>query len=170
VLKRAILLIAAVWIGISVVLFVWAPFADTSPKSTDALVVLAGSKTRLPVALDLLARGVAPVLAVSRDPGDRRRERLCRNPPAHVLCFSAVPFSTRGEAQATARLAQRHGWHTVAVVSSRFHLFRIRLLFRRCTAARLELVPADVTWWRWPQFVALEWAKLALAETTRRGC
>jgi hypothetical protein len=35
---------------------------------------------------------------------------------------------------------------------------------------RLELVPASVTWWRWPQFIAAEWVKLTVAETTRRGC
>jgi uncharacterized SAM-binding protein YcdF (DUF218 family) len=154
----------------SAILFVWAPFADPHPKRVDAIVVLAGSRSRLPLALELFRAGVAPTLAISRDPGDRRRTALCRLPPSGAFCFQGRPFSTRGEVRSIARLAQQRHWRSIAIVSSRFHLFRIGLLVRRCLHVRLELVPAPVTWWRWPQFVALEWAKLALAETVRRGC
>ena len=153
----------------ALVLFVWVPFADDDPR-TDAIVVLAGSRTRLPVALDLLAHGRARTLAVSRDPRDRARVRLCRSPPAHVVCFSAQPYSTRGEARAAAALARTRGWRSLAVVTSRFHLFRARLIFRRCTDARLELVPAPVTWWRWPIAAVSETAKLAVALSARRDC
>jgi hypothetical protein len=163
-------LLALALVGASAILFVWVPFATEHPKRVDAIVVLAGSRTRLPLALDLFHQGVAPTLAISRDPGDKARTRLCRLPPSHAFCFQATPFSTRGEARAIARLARTRHWRSVAIVSSRFHLFRIRLLVGRCTHARLELVPAAVTWWRWPQFIALEWVKLAAAETTRRGC
>lgn len=154
----------------SAILFAWAPFANPHPKRVDAIVVLAGSRSRLPVGLELFRRGAAPTLALSRDPGDKQRTRLCRLPPSGAFCFQATPFSTRGEARAIARLARIHHWRSVAIVSSRFHLFRVRLLVRRCTHVRLELVPASVTWWRWPQFIAAEWAKLAVAVTTRRGC
>jgi len=168
--RRVILLVVLALLGASAFLFVWAPFATEHPKHADAIVVLAGSRSRLPIALDLLHRRVAPVLAISRDPGDKVRTRLCRLPPSHAYCFQATPFSTRGEAEAIAAMARARHWRSIAIVSSRFHLFRVRLLVRRCTDAKLELVPAPVTWWRWPQFVALEWVKLALAETTRRSC
>jgi hypothetical protein len=164
-----VLLVLAV-VGASAILFVWAPFATEHPKRVDAIVVLAGSRSRLPLALDLLHRGVARTLAISRDPGDKPRTSLCRLPPSGAFCFQAKPFSTRGEARAIAAMARARHWRSVAVVSSRFHLFRVRLLVRRCTHAQLELVPADVTWWRWPQSIATEWAKLAVAETTRRSC
>jgi uncharacterized SAM-binding protein YcdF (DUF218 family) len=170
VVRRVLLLALAAVVGLSAILFVWAPFATDDPRRADAIVVLAGSRSRLPLALDLFRRGVAPTLAISRDPGEKQRAALCRLPPLHSFCFQARPFSTRGEARAVAALARERGWRSVAIVSSRFHLFRVRLLVRRCTSARLELVPAPVTWWRWPQFVALEWVKLAVAETTRRGC
>jgi len=170
VVRRVLLLALAALLGLSAILFVWAPVATESPRRADAIVVLAGSSTRLPVALDLFHRGVAPTLAISRDPADKARARLCRLPPRHAFCFQARPYSTRGEARAIARLARERGWRSVAIVSSRFHLFRVRLLVRRCTDARLELVPAPVTWWRWPQVIAGEWLKLAVAETTRRGC
>ena len=168
--RRVLLLALAALVGLSAVLFVWAPFATDDPPHVDAIVVLAGSRSRLPVALDLLHRGVAPTLAISRDPGDRERARLCRLPPLHAFCFQARPYSTRGEARAIARFARKRGWRSVAIVSSRFHLFRVRLLVRRCTDVRLELVPAPVTWWRWPEVFVTETAKLAVALTTRRGC
>jgi uncharacterized SAM-binding protein YcdF (DUF218 family) len=170
VVRRLLVLVVLALVAASAVIFVWAPFADDDPGHVDAIVVLAGSRSRLPVALDLFRRGVAPALVVSRDEDEPARVRYCRRPPAGVTCFRADPYSTRGEARAVAALARQHGWRSLAIVSSRFHLFRVRLLVGRCTDARLELVPAHVTWWRWPVAIATEWAKLAVAETARRGC
>ena len=169
-LKRLLALLVLAFVGLSVIFFVWTPFANEQPRRVDAIVVLAGSRTRLPVALELFHRRVAPALAVSEDAHDKRRRRLCRQPPRGVVCFLAAPYSTQGEARAVARLARERDWHSLAVVSSRFHLFRVRLLFRRCTGARIELVPAPVIWWTWPLAIGSEWAKLAVAETTRRSC
>ena len=70
----------------------------------------------------------------------RRRERLCaahRYAGARVVCFTAVPFSTRGEAETVARLARARGWHSVVVVTSTFHITRAHMLFRRCFHGRL---------------------------------
>jgi hypothetical protein len=159
-----------VLVAASVVAYAWVPFAEPHPGRADAIVVLAGSKSRLPLGLELFRRAVAPVLLVSRDPNDAPRERFCRLPPSGARCFRPNPYSTRGEARAVAQIARSQGWRSVVVVTSRFHLFRTRLLFRRCTDARLELVPAHVTWWRWPVSVVSEWVKLGAALTTRRGC
>lgn len=169
-MRRALVLLVLAFLAASVYLFAWAPFAAPNPRHADALVVLAGSGTRLPVALDLFRRGVAPQLLISRDPRDLPRARLCRLPPTGVTCFRPHPSSTQGEARTATRIARRHGWRSLAIVSSRFHLFRARLIFRRCTEARLELVPAPVTWWKWPEAIASEWTKLAVALTTRRRC
>jgi uncharacterized SAM-binding protein YcdF (DUF218 family) len=170
VTRRVLALLLALLVGVSAILLGWAPFADPQPARTDAIVVLAGSRSRLPLALRLWRQGIAPTLVVSRDPRERRRARFCADPPAHAICFSARPYSTRGEARTVARLARARGWDSLAVVTSRFHLFRTGILFGRCTGARLELVPAHVVWWRWPLAVPSELAKLAVAETTRRGC
>lgn len=167
---RVVAVVAAAFVAASVLMFVWAPFATPHPRKVNAIVVLAGSKQRLPVALRLWHRGAARWLLVSRDPLDGRRVRLCEHPPARVVCFQAEPYSTRGEARWVARFAAHEGWHSLAVVTSRFHLYRARVLFRRCTKARLELVATPVQWWLWPYDVLAEWAKLAVAETVRRGC
>lgn len=144
------------------------------PGKVDAVVVLAGSSSRLPVALDLMERGVAPELLVSDDTpsDDHRRERFCAaaEHPFPVTCRRADPFSTRGEARMTAALARERGWESVVVVTSRFHLFRSRILFRRCTDARLVMRGSPEPWYLLLKQVPLEWVKLAIAETTRRGC
>lgn len=145
-------------------------YDDDEAATADAIVVLAGSKFRLPVGLELLERGVAPMLVISDglDPRSPGANRLCRE-TTRVLCPKPDPYSTRGEARLVARLAAERGWDSIVVVSSRFHLFRARILFARCYGGRLAFVGAPIRWWRWPVAVASEWAKLGVA-TVRRAC
>jgi DUF218 domain-containing protein len=150
-------------------LFVWPE--DDSPRRVDAVVVLAGDAGhRIPRGLELIESGVARQLVLSREPGTKwaRWRRLCRRPT--VTCFGASPYSTQGEAEAVARLAGRRGWRSVAVVTSRYHLFRTGLLFRRCFDGRLALVgaPYDRRWL--PVILPLETAKLVRAVAIDRDC
>ena len=155
--------------------FLFILYDDDEVATADAIVVLAGSKFRLPVGLELVERqlvehGVAPVLVISDglDPRSPAANRICRE-RAQVLCPKPDPYSTRGEARLVARLARERGWDSIVVVSSRFHLFRSRILFERCYDGRLAFVGAPIQWWRWPVAIAAEWAKLGVA-ATRRGC
>jgi uncharacterized SAM-binding protein YcdF (DUF218 family) len=152
----------------SVLLFIL--YDDDPVAKADAIVVLAGSKHRLPVGLRLFERGVAPVLVVSDglDPRSPRTVRLCRQ-RTDVLCPRPDPYSTRGEARLVARLARERGWKSIVVVSSRFHLFRARILFERCYGGELAFVGAPSAWWQRPLAVASEWLKLSVAEA-RRAC
>lgn len=147
-------------------------YDDDHVAKADAVMVLAGEKRRLPIALDLVERGVAPVLVISDglDPRWTRANRLCRfGDPARIVCVRPEPYSTRGEARLAARLAQERRWDSLVVVTSRFHLFRARLLFERCFRGRLDFVGAANPGLRLPVAIALEWAKLGLA-TLRRSC
>ena len=111
--------------------------------------------------------------SVSITPKWKSARRLCRAGSydgARVLCFLAHPYSTRGEARTVGELARQHGWHSIVVVSSTFHLTRVDLLFRRCYHGRLSLVGAPVVWWRLPQEWATETAKLLVQLTIDRGC
>jgi hypothetical protein len=104
---RRLLLIAAglvaAWVVACLVFFTWSPWDSGAPAHADVVVVLSGNKRRLPTALALIRRGVAPVLALSsveRTKHWAEAERLCRThhyAGARVICFTAVPFSTRGE-------------------------------------------------------------------------
>lgn len=134
------------------------------------MVVLSGSKKRLPVALELMRREVAPTLVISYGLEQRnlRARRVCSTPQAFaVLCPKPDPFSTRGEAELIARLASEHRWSSVVVVTSRFHLLRARLLIERCYGGRLTMVGAPTEAWRLPHLVAFEWAKLVRAGIVR---
>jgi DUF218 domain len=149
---------------------------DPLPRRADAVVVLAGSKKRLPLALTLMRARVAPTLVVSTDASDRdpARFRLCTGPRPRgytLICRRADPFSTRGEARLVRALVLEHGWRSLVVVSSRYHLFRAQRAFERCTGARLSMRGTDADpWWRKAIEVPLELVKLARDETIRRSC
>ena len=168
--------LVAAWLVACLVLFVWPPAETGAPARADAVVMLSGSTKRLGPALALIRRHVAPVLAlssVSITPKWKSARRLCRAGSydgARVLCFLAHPYSTRGEARTVSELARRHGWQSIVVVSSTFHLTRVDVLFRRCYHGRLALVGAPEVWWRLPQEWANETAKLLVQLTIDRGC
>ena len=148
---------------------------DPLPAKADAVVVLAGSASRLPVALPLVRSGLAHVLVVSRDDGeeDEARVQFCKDGAVEgveIICRTAAPYSTRGEARLVAGLARRRGWQTLVLVTSRYHLFRAERLFRRCTDAKLVMRGAPESVWSNLGAIPYEWAKLGLAETVRQGC
>jgi uncharacterized SAM-binding protein YcdF (DUF218 family) len=169
-----VILLAALFavVGLSAKLFVW-PVQD-SPKRADAVVVLAGSKARLPKGLELMRRRVASTLVISDglDPDWPEANRLCRRGSQRfrVVCFKPVPYNTRGEARAIDRMARRRGWLRIVVATSTFHITRARMIFNRCLDARVQFVGADYPLVRLPQFVATEWVKLVYAKTLKRGC
>ena len=49
------------------------------------------------------------------------------------------------DARAIARLARERGWSSIVVVTSRFHVTRARMLFRRCYRGALSVVPVGST-------------------------
>jgi uncharacterized SAM-binding protein YcdF (DUF218 family) len=177
--RRLLLAAAALvtaWLVACLVLFVWPPAESAPPPRASAVVVLAGDKARLAPALALVRRGVAPVLALStvgRAHNWRQALELCasgRYARAHVLCFDAEPYSTRGEARAVARLARERKWRSVVVVTSTFHVTRARMIFRRCYHGPLYVVGTGSTWWRLPEEWAYETGKLVVQLTVQRGC
>jgi uncharacterized SAM-binding protein YcdF (DUF218 family) len=168
--------LVAAWLVACLVLFVWPPAESSAPAHADVVVVLSGSKARLPPALALIRRGVAPVLAIStvqRTKHWPQAERLCathRYAGARVVCFTAVPFSTRGEAETIARLARERSWHSVVVVTSTFHITRAHMLFRRCFDGPLSMIGSTSTWWKLPEEWASETGKLLVQLVVERRC
>jgi uncharacterized SAM-binding protein YcdF (DUF218 family) len=143
---------------------------DPLPASADAIVVLAAGKNddgliltqatdRLLKGLELLNRGVAPVLVLPREAdsvGNRlvtqrddheRIVGLVRGARSKVL-FSGLTSSTRDEAVRTAMLFRTRGWKRVVVVTSPLHT-------RRACAA-FEKMGMTVS------CVASEWREVAL--------
>src|SRR4029453_7455561 len=85
-------------------------------------------------------------LVVSMGRGGQRHatDAACAREPTdfEVICFTADPFTTRGEAQVGARLAAARGWTKLLVVTSDYHVRRARLLFSRCFDGSLVVVGA----------------------------
>lgn len=150
---------------------------DDLPGRSDAVVVLAGNTSRLPVALDLVEHGAAKTLVVSEDSAknDPNRYALCHQAAKpkkyRLICRVASPSSTRGEARMIADLVRKNRWRTVAVVTSRYHLYRAHLLIRRCTSVELTMRYSDAdAWWQKAIAIPLEYAKLVRSEVSQRGC
>ena len=177
--RKRILLVA---LGVALVAFVAATLrlvffpSEDDPGRADAVIVLSGSKgERLDGALELVRKGVAPVLVISGgfDPRQPTANRLCRARKGdgfRVVCFTPDPDSTRGEAQKVGRLAQKNGWKRVVLVTSRFHVTRARMLFDRCVDGDVDAVGVDYPWASIPFALVGEWFKEIRAVTVARGC
>jgi hypothetical protein len=143
------------------------------PMRADAVFVMSGSPTRLPLGVKLVRDGYAPLLVVSRSPSNvtRLEREACRHRLGlRVLCVSAHPYSTVGEAETLARLAAAHDWRRLDVVTSQYHVVRARILIRRCYRGALRVVGAPDQPWLLPIDVALESVKLVYHELVHRGC
>ena len=139
------------------------------PFHADAVVVLQGSDTRLPVGHRLVQEGYAPLLVVSRGSKTELEARLCGdNPDVRVLCFQAT--STREEARFIGHLAEERNWQRLDVVTSHFHVFRARLILRRCYHGELRMIGAPQSARRLPKEVVKESAKLAYQLVVARNC
>jgi uncharacterized SAM-binding protein YcdF (DUF218 family) len=166
---RLVLLLVAAWLVAAIVLF--AVHHDDRPARADAVVVLAGSKYRLPVGIRLVREGYAPLLVVSRGHTGALERRVCSGRTGlRVLCLDARPSSTRGEARAIGRLARSRGWRRIDVVTSQFHVFRARMLIRRCYHGGLRMVRAKQAEWKLPWYMLTESAKLAWQLIIARRC
>jgi uncharacterized SAM-binding protein YcdF (DUF218 family) len=171
-------MLAALWLVAVAVLFVWPPANSGPPAHADAVIVLSGGRNwRLDPALKLVERGVAPVLAISspfRDQRWTKAHRLCEGLDGRlrfkVICFQAVPYNTRGEAETVTRLARHNGWTRIVVVTSTYHVTRARMLFRRCYHGSLWMVGASSPWLLLPEEWAFETGKLLVQSTVERAC
>jgi len=175
-LFRVVLIGLVAWLAAALYLFVW-PQRD-HPRRAAAIIVLAGDEEhRFPAALALARAGVAPVLVISDGvrSGWAPARDLCAHPRGHgfrVICFRPRPYSTRGEARGALTLAERYHWRSLLVVTSTYHVFRSRLLFKRCLDghARVYATGTGNTLAWLPLNMLSETVKLGLALTTRRGC
>ena len=169
-LRRALIVVAvlfAAWLAVAIALFV--VHHDDRPAKADAVVVLQGSTTRLPLGYRLVQEGYAPLLLVSRGSRLELEHRLCDGEtPLRVICFSAT--STRGEARIVSRIAHERKLRSLDVVTSQFHVFRARRIFERCYDGQLHMVGAPQTWWRVPKQLVMESVKLGYQSTFARGC
>jgi uncharacterized SAM-binding protein YcdF (DUF218 family) len=145
---------------------------DPLPRRVDAVVALAGSDESFAAARALVDGGVGQTLVVSSGRTDRRslRARTCREEEPDVICVSPGPDAGIDEAEVVSSVIRDHRWTTVVLVTSRYSMLRQDRAFRRCGDFQVIEAGVDESWWRTAIAVPLEWVKLGVAETVRRGC
>ncbi|GAC1364813.1 MAG: hypothetical protein NVSMB32_07730 [Actinomycetota bacterium] len=163
------------FLAATVLLFV-RPIRRGPAHHADAVVVLSGGRgERLTLGLELMRQGVAGVLVASEGLAEAwpAAQQPCQDTASYrVLCPSPTLNSTRGEAEMIGGLATRYGWHTIVVVTSRYHVVRARLLARRCFRGTLTTVASSphATLVAHAGFITHEWLGLAYALAIQRSC
>ncbi|WP_234816043.1 YdcF family protein [Mycolicibacterium agri] len=116
------------------------------PRQADAILILGGpDSSRYSYGLGLGAQGWAPNVVVSNPDGaeDPWLTRYCQTPQTRfkLYCFTPDPPTTKGEGQELRRLASKHNWRAVLVVTLRPHISRARFILERCFSGELTMVP-----------------------------
>jgi len=139
--------------------------AKGMPAHVDAIVLMAGPGNRIPVALHLARQRRAAVLVVSQGQHGYGGPCLRPMPGVKVICFEPDPGNTRGEAEFVGRLAQRHGWRSLVLVTS-----DEQDIMRRCFSGSIYVQTAPQPWYDLPYQIAYGWAALFKALLLVRGC
>ena len=136
-----VLVVLAVLVGVSV-RGILAPPVSTDPGA-GPVMVLGGDGSRLEAGLALPdVPSAARELVLSSSAGELfvLAGRSCDEP--HVLCVAPEPENTYGEALLAAGLAAERGWTALTVVTSTFHVQRVRWQFEECAPALAVTVVA----------------------------
>lgn len=151
-------------------LFVWP--AHGMPARVDAIVMLNGPGDRLDTALKLAWAHRAPVVVISQSSPFWGHGSICapKIPGVRIICFDPNPATTRGEAEFTARLAEREHWHSIAIVTTAPQNTRARLRVRRCFKGKVYVVNAPLTTYEWPAEIGYEWAATVKALLLQPSC
>lgn len=167
------LVLLSAWVAAGTVLLGF-PHVDV-PRRVDALLVPGPADRRLAEAEQMVADGLVGTLVLSLPAPTAESPatgRYCAADHRHpVICIAPDPVSTQGEAQAFARLAEEHGWRSVAVLTHRSHLGRAGILVRRCFDGRVDQLASTeryvpLTWVLRLVYETGAWTKMALT----RGC
>lgn len=149
--------------------FVWFVIALPGPAAddvrTDAVAVLTGGAGRTPQGLHVLEQGLARRMLVSGvGPGVRPQEWQAANDvPADLLrCCIDLGFdasNTRSNATEVAEWMARHGFTSVRLVTTSYHMPRARAEIRARVGRDVAIVPDAVPGTRTLYQMALEYSK-----------
>lgn len=144
------------------------PRHDEVPAEVDAVIALGGSPARVTLAAEVAEIHDADlVLSAESIIYGHARGITC----AQVVCLRPEPKTTAGEARGTAALADEHGWDTVVVATSDFHVNRSRLLFRQCLEDVAVVGPDAGAWTGQPLRITLrELVGMVAGLTVVRAC
>lgn len=149
-------------------LFIWP--ARGMPARVDAIVMLAGPGDRLKEAIRLARGHRAPFLVISRGYDGYGGPCPPAVPRVRLICFNPNPATTQGEAEFAARLAKRHHWRSIVLVTSTAQDSRARQRMKRCFGGPVYVMTVGVPLRFWPGEIAYEWAATIKMFILKRGC
>lgn len=106
-------------------------------KQADVIIVLSGGQGRVEKAVDLYKAGYAPYIILSNAKesssrsGDMLQTALDLGIPQDVIYTENAAESTYQNAEFTLPIMKEHDFKSAIVVSSEFHMRRVKLLFDR---------------------------------------
>ncbi len=154
-----ILLVLAIYMAGFLLFLAGLPTAPANPRA-DGIVALTGGDARLDAAVALLEKGAGQRLLISGVDPDTEKETLrhMSNGGPRFACCADLGYAaedTRGNADEAAEWAREHGFHSLIVVTARYHIPRAMLEFSavmpqvRLIAYPVENGSVDVNaWWR----------------------
>ncbi len=131
-LFQLLLLLAIVW-GAGFALFLYNLGTPLGARRTDAVVVLTGGPGRIQRGLEVVRREDAKRMLVSGvNPDVRPRELAAQFPADRALFRCCVDLGheavdTRSNADETGRWVREHGYRSIRLVTSDWHMARARL-------------------------------------------
>jgi uncharacterized SAM-binding protein YcdF (DUF218 family) len=164
----AVIFVVLLSYAIGFVLFVSSlPAAPTTPPKTDGIVALTGGGERLDTAVALLEHGAGKRLLVSGVAPETSKETVGKmsDGGARFACCADVGYSaedTHGNAEEAAAWTREHHFHSLLIVTSRYHMPRTMREFSAVLPdVSLTAYPVDQAridlggWWRHPRTVQL---------------
>lgn len=132
-----------------------------APKQADVIIILSGGAGRVEQGVKLYQEGYAPKLLLSNSKeitgpaGDMRETALSLGIPESAILTEDAAESTYQNAQLTLPIMQQHGFKSAIVVSSDFHMRRVKFIFDHVykkSGIELTYIGADSgyhakTWW-----------------------
>ncbi|WP_339266752.1 YdcF family protein [Paenibacillus sp. FSL R5-0470] len=105
------------------------------PKQADVIMVLSGGGGRVEKAAELFKEGFAPYILLSKasevtgPSGDLQQTALALGIPEKAILTEDAAQSTYQNAEFTLPIMKKNGFASVIVVSSDFHMRRVKLIF-----------------------------------------
>lgn len=149
-IRRLVALLTLVW-AIGFILFATLLPRPADESRTDAIVVLTGAPGRISRGLALLEAGRAQRMLISGVDRSVRPEELIAVqgvPPALLGCcidLGREAVDTRSNGEETARWLEAHGYRSVRLVTSDWHMRRARFELERSIGPGIVVVPDAVT-------------------------
>lgn len=164
--KKRILFLCLPLLLIIALLFSAGSFLSLSqkPQQADVIIVLSGGGGRVEKGAELYVQKYAPYLLLSNAsetgnyPRDMQETALSLNIPQNAILTETQALSTIQNAELTLTIMKQQGFTSAIVVSSDFHMRRVKVLFDKeykNSGIKLTYIGADSGynakwWWRDP--------------------